>query len=282
MSYAGTFPAFANEHRNGLAISVVGHVAILLMFSSSLMFSPKQPLPQLSIEAVVIDEGAINRAAAAEQKRTADAARRKRAEQQRQTRLEQERQVVEQRRRDEVAAAAEQKRLSEQQRVADARKAEERARIEKEQAAAKQRALEERQQREAAARAETERQRMIAAAEQEDLERREAEMRSSMEEEEALQEAQASGELEIYKYRIQKKVELNWLKPASAKAGLVATVQVRQLPNGDVIDVQTIECNCDDIVKRSIENAVRQASPLPIPDNRILFDRNLLFFFKPE
>jgi colicin import membrane protein len=282
MSYAGTFPAFANEHRNGLAISVVGHVAILLAFSTSLMFTPKQPLPQLSIEAVVIDEGAINRAAAAEQKRTEDVARRKRAEQQRQTRLEQERQAVEQRRRDDAAAAAEQKQLSEQKRVADARQAEERARIEKEQAAAKQRALEERQQREAATRAEAERQRMIAAAEQEDLERREAEMRSSMEEEEALQAARSSGEMSQYLALIQQRVERNWSRPATAKPGLECEVQVKQLPNGDVVDVRTARCNGDETVRRSIENAVRRASPLPLPENRLLFDRNLLFIFRPE
>jgi colicin import membrane protein len=282
MSYAGTFPAFANEHRNGLAISVVGHVAILLMLSTSLMFTPKQPLPQLSIDAVVIDEGAINRAAAAEQNRTADAARRKRAEQQRQTQLEQDRQAVEQRRRDEAAAAAEQKRLSEQKRVADARQAEERARIEQEQKAAKQRALEERQQREAAARAEAERQRMIAAAEQEDLERREAEMRSSMEEEEALQAARSSGEMSQYLALIQQRVERNWSRPATAKPGLECEVQVKQLPNGDVVDVRTARCNGDETVRRSIENAVRRASPLPLPENRLLFDRNLLFIFRPE
>ena len=282
MSYAGTFPAFANEHRNGLAISVVGHAAILLALSTSLMFTPKQPLPQLSIEAVVIDEGAINRAAAAEQKRTDDAARRKRVEQQRQTRLEQERQAVEQRRRDEAAAAAEQKRLNEQKRVADARQAEERARIEKEQAAAKQRALEERQQREAEARAEAERQRMIAAAEQEDLERREAEMRSSMQEEEALQAARSSGEMSQYLALIQQRVERNWSRPATAKPGLECEVQVKQLPNGDVVDVRTARCNGDETVRRSIENAVRRASPLPLPENRLLFDRNLLFIFRPE
>jgi colicin import membrane protein len=45
----------------------------------------------------------------------------------------------------------------------------------------------------------------------------------------------------------------------------------------------TIErCNGDAAVQRSIEAAVYKASPLPEPDNPMLFDRNLRIIFKPE
>ena len=107
-------------------------------------------------------------------------------------------------------------------------------------------------------------------------------MRSSMQEEEALQAARSSGEMSQYLALIQQQVERNWSRPATAKPGLECEVQVKQLPNGDVVDVRTARCNGDETVRRSIENAVRRASPLPLPENRLLFDRNLLFIFRPE
>jgi colicin import membrane protein len=103
-----------------------------------------------------------------------------------------------------------------------------------------------------------------------------------MQEEEALLAARESGEMSRYLALIQQRVERNWVRPASAAAGLECEVAVVQLPNGDVIDVRTVRCNGDDTVRRSIENAVRRSSPLPLPGNRVLFDRNLSFTFRPE
>jgi colicin import membrane protein len=123
---------------------------------------------------------------------------------------------------------------------------------------------------------------MLAAAEREELERREAEMLGAMQAEEALLAASQSGEMSIYIARIQQQVERNWVRPASAQLGLECQLAVVQLPNGDVIDVRTVRCNGDDTVQRSIENAVRRSSPLPLPENRVLFDRNLSFVFKPD
>ena len=286
MSYAGTVPGFALDHRAGFALSVIGHVAVVFALSTSLIFAPSQPLPQLAIEATIVDEGAIKRIeAAAEQVRRDQAAQRRQEEQQRaeQVRKQQaELERKEQQRQKDTAAEAERQRVAEQQRADQTRQAEERARIEQQQREAKQRAAEERKQREAAARAEADRQRMLAEAEREDQQRREAEMRSSMEEEEALLAARQSGEMSRYLAFIQQKVERNWTKPASAIVGLECEVAVVQLPNGDVIDVRTVRCNGDDAVRRSIENAVRRSSPLPLPENRVLFDRNLSFVFRPE
>ncbi|MGI9292257.1 MAG: cell envelope integrity protein TolA [Gammaproteobacteria bacterium] len=268
MSYADSFPAFASEHRGGLIVSVVAHLAILLALSTSVMFSPKQPLPMLAIEAVVIDEGAVQRAADAEKQKAAAA---------------EQKRVAEQKRADQARQAEQQaQRQAEQKRAEEKRQATEKARIEEQKRVAEQKALEEQKRLEAEARAEAERQRMIAEAEREEQERREAELKVSMAEEEALQAARASGEMSRYLALIQQKVERNWTRPATAKPGLECDVSVRQLPNGDVIDARTTRCNGDDAVRRSIENAVRRSSPLPLPENRVLFDRNLLFTFKPE
>jgi colicin import membrane protein len=55
-----------------------------------------------------------------------------------------------------------------------------------------------------------------------------------------------------------------------------------QLPSGDVMSAQVASCNGDDAVRRSIERAVMQASPLPKPPNPALFERNLRVTFRPD
>jgi colicin import membrane protein len=193
-----------------------------------------------------------------------------------------EKQAVETKRQAEVLALEKQQRLAEKRKAEEVQQAAERARVEKEQLAAKQRAIEDRKRRETEARAEAERQRMLAAAEREDLERREAEMAQTMQAEESLLVASQSGEMNRYIARIQYQVESNWVKPASAQSGLSCEVAVKQLPSGDVVDVRTVRCNGDDMVRRSIEDAVHRSSPLPLPENNLLFDRNLSFTFQPE
>ena len=100
--------------------------------------------------------------------------------------------------------------------------------------------------------------------------------------EEDLHAAQASGALDAYVALIRQRVERNWTRPPSARPGLDCEVQVRQLPGGQVAGVQIGRCNGDEAVRLSIETAVLRASPLPLPDDPSLFERNLLFTFKPE
>jgi colicin import membrane protein len=57
---------------------------------------------------------------------------------------------------------------------------------------------------------------------------------------------------------------------------------VTQVPGGEVTGVQVGSCNGDAAVRDSIEAAVYRASPLPEPPNPDLFDRNLVFNFKPD
>ena len=100
--------------------------------------------------------------------------------------------------------------------------------------------------------------------------------------EEALTAARNSHEQDAYVYAIQQKVIRSWARPASARPGLECVVRVRQVPGGEVVGVNVVSCNGDEAVVRSIEAAVRKASPLPIPANPILFERDLRFVFKPE
>jgi colicin import membrane protein len=81
---------------------------------------------------------------------------------------------------------------------------------------------------------------------------------------------------------IQNKVERNWIRPASAKQGLKCKVAVKQIPGGEVIDVAVTQCVGDEVFRRSVEAAVYKASPLPRPSDPGLFDREIVFTFKPK
>lgn len=92
-------------------------------------------------------------------------------------------------------------------------------------------------------------------------------------------EAMNSSEMQAYQAAIQQKVIRNWVRPATAPDDLECFVVVAQLPNGEVTRAQVQNCNGDDVVVRSIEAAVRKASPLPLPSNPILFLREFKFRF---
>ena len=92
----------------------------------------------------------------------------------------------------------------------------------------------------------------------------------------------ASGLQDQYIRLIADKIERNWNKPLSAKPGLECVVNVVQIPGGDVVDAKVTRCNGDDAVVRSIEDAVRKASPLPPPPTQAVFQRNLIVTFKPD
>ncbi len=81
---------------------------------------------------------------------------------------------------------------------------------------------------------------------------------------------------------IQSKVARNWIRPASARQGLSCKVVVNQIPGGEVINVRTTKCIGDDVFRRSVESAVYKASPLPRPSDPGLFDREIVFNFKPQ
>ena len=101
-------------------------------------------------------------------------------------------------------------------------------------------------------------------------------------EEEERQRAEDAGLLDQYVRLIEQRIERNWIRPASAVAGLECVVKVTQIPSGDVVSVRIGRCNGDEAVVRSIEAAVLRASPLPKPPHPRLFDRNLEVVFRPD
>lgn len=150
----------------------------------------------------------------------------------------------------------------------------------------------ERQRREAAEleerrrQAELERQRDIERQRAENERRRreqEAELlAAAIAAEEARTAARNSDDMTAYLFALQQKVVRNWSPPPSAAEGLDCEVRVRQTPRGEVLDARVVRCNGDAAVTRSIEAAVRRASPLPVPRNSLLFEPTVLFAFRPN
>ncbi|MCH9026566.1 MAG: cell envelope integrity protein TolA [Proteobacteria bacterium] len=277
---------FYREYRGALIKSVVLHLVMFGLLGVSLArsaaFTP--PPPQITIKATVVDERRIQQEIAAleeaeqEVQRAADAklaeARRQRQQEERrakaavdkrrQDRLnEQKRAAADQRRRDETEARAarELKALQEQRSVEQIRLA--RLRQEQEQA--------EEARRRAQADTEARLQAQI-----------EADLKAELALEQSRLNAEEAGLLDLYKAMIEQKVRRNWIRPPSARAGVECTVNISQIPGGEVISVRIAECNADEATRRSIEAAVFKASPLPEPPDPNLFERNIIFIFKPE
>lgn len=189
------------------------------------------------------------------------------------------RQAEEEKRRQD--ALLEQKRLEELER----KEREERERKAREEAERKEREEAERKKREEE---EKERQRQEAERKRlEDIERQRREnerLRRELEAEQRQAELEAderrfaarnSAEMAAYQFAIAQRVRRSWAVPASAGPETKCTVRVTQLPGGEVVGVNIISCNGDDAVRRSVEAAIRRASPLPEPSDPDLFDRNL-------
>lgn len=113
-----------------------------------------------------------------------------------------------------------------------------------------------------------------AAASQADLQR-------SIDAEERLQAARASGALSSWVAQITARIQHAWLRPPSARPGLECTLHLTQVPGGEITDVKLGACNGDDAVKQSILDAAYRASPLPPPPDPSLFERNLEVTFRP-
>lgn len=150
-------------------------------------------------------------------------------------------------------------------------------------AEAKRRAEEEAKLEEKRRQAEIERQQEIERQREENRreeERLQADARQQeIEDESELISARNSSEMGAYLAAIQNKVIRHWARPGTARDDLECYVAITQLPNGEVVSVRVARCNGDDVVVRSIEAAVRKASPLPLPENALLFLREFQFRF---
>jgi colicin import membrane protein len=272
--------SFVQEYSGGLAVSIVGHALIVLMFGFNLISMPFKEMPpvQLAIEATLIDMGAVRKKQEDEkrrqlelerQKQAVDAERRKKAESRK--REQEQQQLAEQKRRQDV----EQKRIAEQKRKAEA----EQKRAAEQKRKKEQARIAEQKRKEDAARLAEQQRKEAERLRQQEIQRQ---LQSEIAAEEKRLAAIASGKLQQYIAAISSRVNRNWVRPASAIPGIECDVHVTQIPGGEIINVRVGSCNGDAAVVRSIEAAVYRASPLPPPPDPSLFERNLRFRFKPE
>jgi len=80
---------------------------------------------------------------------------------------------------------------------------------------------------------------------------------------------------------IERHVGKKWIKPASTTRDMFCEVIITQNRAGSVLSVKTEKCKGDKAFQQSVERAVLRASPLPDPPSADVFDRNILFTFKP-
>ena len=273
--------AAASRSLTPISLSIGGHLVLLVLLMANLSVwqsRSNQPV-RLSIDAaVVLDSEAVRqRELLAQQRREAEERERAADERRRQQEAEQrerERQQLERQRREQELARqraeekqrreAEAQRLAEEQRQREAAEKREQERL----------AAEQRRREEAAARQRAEEQRRQAE--------REAQLQAAIAAEQERDAAIRGGLLDQWIEVIRQKVQRNWIKPASAGPGLECEVRVRQIPGGDVVEAKVTVCNGDATVVRSIENAVFRSSPLPQPPDPALFERNIVFVFRPS
>jgi colicin import membrane protein len=269
------------KHRGTVIMSVALHVVIVGALTVGLRFptTPQFPAAVAPIQGVIVDQSVITKEQQRRDKVVRDEQQRKqREERQAREKVEQQRrdkEAADQRERDRVVEQ-QHKEQAERERVANEAKEKadaakrEQERVAQEKAAKEQRDKEEavRKQKEAALA------RQRAQAEQE--------LQAQLAAEAAQQAAIASGEQDQYIRLIADKIERNWNRPLSAKPGLECVVNVVQIPGGDVVDAKVGRCNGDDAVMRSIEAAVKKASPLPPPPTQAVFQRSLIVTFKPD
>jgi len=84
-----------------------------------------------------------------------------------------------------------------------------------------------------------------------------------------------------YVNRIRAKVRQNWILPQDVQGNPEAIFSVVQLPTGEVLSVKLRKSSGNPSLDAAIERAILKSSPLPLPEPRSLFDRQLELVFRP-
>ena len=86
-----------------------------------------------------------------------------------------------------------------------------------------------------------------------------------------------------YAAAIQKAVLEQWIRPDSVPRGQRCRITIRQLPGGEVVEVEVApSCPYDEAGRRSVEAAVLRAQPLPYRGFESVFQRTLNFNFEAQ
>jgi colicin import membrane protein len=286
----------ASDRWISVILSVLLHGSVIgLLVYGWWSFRRPPPPPTLAIDATVVDGRVLNGARTprppapptppkpAPAPPTPDADAQRIAEEQKQAELKHEQQQAAERQ-------AEQEKLAQQKTQEQAKqKAEEQAERKAEQEAEQQRlaaakrAAEEKRQAEEKHQAEEKRK----AEEKRQAEEAQlnadsqAELQRNLAAEERLVAVRTGPAMSSWIQQITARIQRAWIRPPSARAGIDCTLNVTQVPGGEIVSVKLGSCNGDEAVRESIEAAAYRASPLPPPPDPALFERDLEIHFRP-
>lgn len=102
--------------------------------------------------------------------------------------------------------------------------------------------------------------------------------------EEAARTKDLQSEIEKYKALIENAIQQFWIVPGDANPNLSCDLLIRVGAGGEVISVEVVRSSGDGGLDNSARTAVFKASPLPVPEDKDLFEqfRELKLTVKPE
>jgi colicin import membrane protein len=285
------------EQTKAFTLAIAVHLLMAaLVVVGTMTWKPFKPpaLTGMTIEAVMVDTGAIKQRreevkreaekAAAQKIEKDRRAKELEARKERQERERQEEEAAEKKRQRDLAAQKRQEDL----RLQELRKKQEQDR--KDQLKKQQDQLQElRKKREDAARQrkiEEERLKQLDARRQAEADKQrqaiaEADLRRQMANEQAeFRAGQIATKGEEYYAAIQSQVTNNWFRPPTARPGLRCRLKIVQIPGGEVISAAISgRCNADEATRRSLVAAVERAGSLPYRGFEEVFQREIDFIF---
>jgi len=303
---SGLFTEIKNNPK-ALALVILFHLVLIVLLSINLASDEKPPMPSSQkhriIDAVAVDANKYDerkkQKKLAEQKKIADRKaaekkrlleikkkqelKRKKAEEKKRQIEKKKQQAAEKKKAIALAKKKEARRKAKEKKLQEQKLKEQKAK-EKEVRERKARELKDKQRREAEEKRLLEEELKRRAEDKAEFERSliEEERREAEEKARAEHEARLQTMRQRYIMLIAQKVENNWLRPVSTSDEQSCEIIVTQTMMGDVIDVMLQACTNDNAFQRSVERAVRKASPLPLPPDPELFDRKIYFKFKPR
>lgn len=93
--------------------------------------------------------------------------------------------------------------------------------------------------------------------------------------------SRSSGDSDKYKSMLRAKIRGNVVLPPAIQNNPEAVFEVNQLPSGEVLDVKLKRSSGNSSLDSAIERAIRKSSPLPLPSDPSLFQRELIIKYKP-
>lgn len=274
--------------KKALLLSLLFHIALIVLVT----YGPT-PKNEMVIDAMVVEQKPVTEQTSKQDKAIKAVSIDANEIEEAVKKLKLEKQQAEKERLDKIAKAkkaellAKRRRIAEEKRLAalkrEAQKRAEQQRKEKLRLSAlkKERDKLLKQQKEAERKRQAEKARKAKAAREAEQKRAEA-LRAAKAA--AAKQSRINEALQKYKGLIINAISQNWILPANVNSQLSCEFRIRLAPDGTVVLTQLSRSSGDTILDRSAETAINKASPLPVPEDRELFElfRDIHLTVRPE